>query len=334
MQAFSGGTREGVAKRLYAAMILPTSPDMSVDEKALRAFVRYFVDNERFSKVGGLIANAEAGEIFYMTRDEKRRVLEIVLEEVDGKMPVLAGTFAWTTEEVIENAKDAKSMGANGLFISPPSGCMDISMAWDSVRYPEVWLDQIKAQDKVVDMPMFAHPVTNVSQPWGIGLPLEPALKFVREVPNIVGWKTTYNYMGHRLLSRAMREQAPHVALLCSSAHYFHEYLSLGNFDGTISGSWNYALEPMLDHIEAMQRNDLVAARKVWDGGMAKLHEYIYSEPSRLHVRYKVAAWLRGFISSPLMREPMPAPRQEEIDRIASLMRAAGLETNSDSVVK
>lgn len=318
-----------VARRLYTALVLPLKDDLKIDEPGLRALVRHYV-NHRYAEVGGLIANPEAGEVFYLTREEKRRVLEIVMEEAGGKLPILAGTYAWTTEETLDVVRDAKAMGVDGIFVVPPAGSMDISIAWDATRYPEVWLDQIKEQDRVADLPIFTHPVTNVSQPWGIGLPLEPTLKICREVPNIVGWKMTYNYPGHRILSRAMREQHPDVALLCSSAHYFHEFLSVGNFDGTISGSWNYALEPMLDHIEAMRNNDLVAARKVWDGGMVRLHEYVYSEPGRLHIRYKIATWLRGLIASPRMRPPMPAPRPEEVRKLDELMRGAGLPVSRD----
>jgi len=315
-----------LARRLYTALVLPLQDDLSIDEPGLRRLVRYYLQQPRFAAEGGLIANPEAGEAFYLTREEKQRVLEIVMEEAAGKMPVLAGTFAWTTAETVQTALDAKERGADGIFVVPPAGSMDVAIAWDSVRYPEVWLDQIKAQDRAVDLPIFTHPITNASQPWGLGLPLEPTLKFCREVPNIVGWKTTYAYQGHRILARAMRDQAPGVALLCSSAHFFHEYLASGNFDGTISGSWNYALEPMLDHIEAMRADDLAAARRLWNAGLARLHEYIYAEPGRLHVRYKIATWLRGLIESPRMRPPMPEPRAEEIRRIDQLMRGAGIE--------
>ena len=45
----------------------------------------------------------------------------------------------------------------------------------------------------------------------------------------------------------------------------------------------------------------------------------------RLHVRYKVATWLRGLIPNPFMRPPMPDPRQIEIDTIYALLQAAGL---------
>lgn len=115
------------------------------------------------------------------------------------------------------------------------------------------------------------------------------------------------------MIARALREHLPNVAVLPSSAHLFHDYLASGwQFDGAISGSFNYAMEPMLAHIEAFERLDLKAAREIWNGGMAQLHEYVYSEPGRLHVRYKIATWLRGLIDSPLMRAPMPRPARRD----------------------
>jgi dihydrodipicolinate synthase/N-acetylneuraminate lyase len=241
-------------------------------------------------------------------------------------MPVLAGAFGWTTREAVQTAEDAKAAGAAGIFCIPPSGAMDVTTSWDADTYPEVWLDQIKEQDRAVDLPIFTHPVAASTPAYGIGLPREATLKICREVPNVVGWKMTYSYGGHRLIARALRTHAPGVAILGAAAHYFQENLATGDFDGTISGSWNYALEPMLDHIEAWQRNDVVAARRIWNAGLAQLHEYIYSEWSRLHVRYKIAAWLRGLVDFPRMRPPMPPPRQIEIETIARLLKEAGLD--------
>lgn len=312
-----------LSHRLYVALLLPQDHQYQIDEPALRQLVRYYAKG-RFAKQGGLIANPEAGEVFYLTRAEKRRVLDIVLEEAGG-MPVLAGAFGWTTRDAVQTAEDAKAAGAAGIFCIPPGGAMDVTTSWDADGYPEVWLDQIKEQDRAVDLPIFTHPVAASTPAYGIGLPREATLKICREVPNVVGWKMTYSYGGYRLIARALRTHAPRVAILGAAAHYFHENLATGDFDGTISGSWNYALEPMLDHIEAWQRNDVVAARRIWDAGLARLHEYIYSEWSRLHVRYKIAAWLRGFVAFPRMRPPMPPPRQVEIETIAHLLQETGL---------
>ena len=76
-------------------------------------------------------------------------------------------------------------------------------------------------------------------------------------------------------------------------ASRFHEYKATGMLDGTLSGFWNFALEPMLDHLEAWDAKDIDKARQIWDGGLVQLHEYV-ADMGRLHIRYKTASWLRG----------------------------------------
>lgn len=314
-----------IGDRLYAAILLPLTKKYEIDEPGLRRFVReYYLREARFVRDGGLCVNPEAGEIFYLTRQEKRRVLEIVMEEAHGKLPIIAGTWALTTAEMVETARDVKALGADGIFVTPPGGAQDVSVCWDSETYPEIWLDQIKAQDRAVDLPIVTHPVVASRPPFLPGLPLEPTLKICREVPNVVGWKMTYGYDGFRIIAKGLRSLDRHVAILGALASRFHEYKATGLFDGTLSGFWNFALEPMLDHLEAWGRGDARKAREIWDGGLVQLHEYI-ADMSRLHIRYKTAAWLRGLIDSPLMRPPMPKPQQDEIDNLYGLLRALRL---------
>lgn len=63
------------------------------------------------------------------------------------------------------------------------------------------------------------------------------------------------------------------------------------------------------------------------------LQDYIFSDFGRLHIRYKAATWLRGFIDNPLMRAPIPAPRRVEIDNLARLLRGADLPTRPDEEI-
>jgi dihydrodipicolinate synthase/N-acetylneuraminate lyase len=314
-----------LARRFYAAMVLPFDPNGNVDETAYRDLIRYFMQ-ERFRPVGGLIANPEAGEIYYLTREEKRRVVEIAVAETGGKMPVFAGVFDLTTQGCVTCAMDAKQAGADGLFLMPPAGCVDLVTMWNAEKYPEYWLDQIRAIDSAANLPIITHPVAPPSQQWGIGIPGETARLICQQVPNVIGWKMTYNYDGQRKMWKILRSLGRPVSIMAAGGLLFHEFLAHDVLDGTVSGSWNYGLEPMLDHIEAWRANDIVRARRIWvEGGLRDLHEYIYSDYSRLHLRYKIAAWLRGLIPSCRMRPPMPGPKQEEIDTIFRLLEGAGV---------
>src|ERR1035437_451119 len=89
-----------VGDHLYVAVLLPFDQQMKIDEPAYRRFLQYFLKNEKFVRMGGgLCINPEAGEIFYLTREAKRRVLDIATEEVNGHGPmiILAGAGSGKT---------------------------------------------------------------------------------------------------------------------------------------------------------------------------------------------------------------------------------------------
>lgn len=323
-----------IADRYYAAVLLPFTSSLKIDEPAYRKFLQYFVQNPRFASAGGLCINPEAGEIFYLTRAEKRRVLEIAMEEAGGKLPILAGTWSLTTEECVETARDAKSLGVDGIFATPPGGAQDVTSCWDADAYPEVWSDMIKAQDRAVDLPIVTHPVSGSAPPFAPGLPLKATLQICKEVPNIVGWKMTYAfYEGYRIVAKGLRTLNRHVAIMGALASRFHEYNLVRMFDGTLSGFWNFALEPMLDHLEAWRERDLDTACQIWEGGLSQLQEYV-ADMGRLHIRYKTATWLRGLIPNPFMRPPMPRPLQSEIDTLYALLQNAGVSVIQKSEAK
>jgi 4-hydroxy-tetrahydrodipicolinate synthase len=323
-----------IANRFYTAAVVPFAPDGSIDEPAYREQVRYFCD-PRFASRGGYIANAEAGELYYLSAAEKRRVTEIALDEINGRMPVFTGIFDLTTADSVASAVVAKEMGVDGLFLMPPAGCADLVTSWNASKYPEYWLDQIRAIDDAVGLPIIAHPVATQSPMWGIGVPGDAAKLICETVHNIIGWKMIYSYEGMRRMWRILRALDHPVAIMAAGGRFFHEYLAHDVLEGSVSGSWVYAMEPMLDHIDAARSGDFTKARSIWnEGGLGSLHDYIYDDYSRLHLRYKIAAWLRGLIPSPRARPPMPRPKAEEIATLRRLMANAQIEIIADAAIQ
>jgi 4-hydroxy-tetrahydrodipicolinate synthase len=323
---------EGKFDRLYVAVMLPFREDYQVDEDALRTFLRYFMQPKFKDNVNGagIIINAEAGEIFYLTREEKRRNVEIAMEECGGKVPVFAGAFDLRVEDALKVAMDAKEAGADGLFLYPPQGALEVTGGWEPDKDPEIWIDLARAQVEATDLPAITHPATPPTPGFGPAFPLEATLKMCREIPNIVGWKMFQNYVGSVHMARALRRFDRHVAILPAMSNLFHENLATGYFDGALSGSFCYAMEPMIDHITAWKKKDLNEANKVWKSGLEDLQYYVDATLSRLHSRYKAATWVRGLIPLPFMKPPVPRPTKEEVDTIRNLMIKAGLDVISE----
>jgi dihydrodipicolinate synthase/N-acetylneuraminate lyase len=316
---------------LFVPAVLPfLEGSFEVDEEALRRYLRHLTSDELVARGVGLIINSEAGELVYLTREEARRNVEIAVEVSAQRVPVVAGIAALRPEAMIELAKDAKEAGVDGLMLLPPMGAVDVAVGWNTIRYPEVWIDLAAAVDAAVDMPLIMHPVTNMTPEFGPGFPLSGVLRMVEAIENVVAWKMTYSWQGYRTVANGLRQVDRDIALLGSGARYFHEAMACGIFDGALSAGFNYSLEPMLEHIAAFQTDSLAAALRAWDGGLRQLQEFVFAEPSRLHVRTKIGAWIAGHISHPLMRPPMPRPMAEECERIRSLMVAANCHVIDD----
>src|SRR5215471_7459770 len=114
------------------ANILPFTADLQIDERAYRKHLRWLADTPG---VTGIVANGHAAEVSSLSRDERRRTLAIALDEVAGKMPVIAGIYADGTQEAIELARDAAAAGASGLLVFPPTLFM-----WGAQQKPEMVL--------------------------------------------------------------------------------------------------------------------------------------------------------------------------------------------------
>lgn len=98
------------------ALVTPFLPGGDVDEPALRALVRWQLDEG----VHFLVPCGSTGEAATLTADEHRRVVEIVVEEVAGRVPVVAGAGSNDTRRAIATSREMAAAGATHLLhVSP-----------------------------------------------------------------------------------------------------------------------------------------------------------------------------------------------------------------------
>ncbi|MFN0153231.1 MAG: dihydrodipicolinate synthase family protein [Gaiella sp.] len=99
------------------AIPTPFSADgRDIDEGALRRIVRHVVAGG----VHGIMTTGGTGEFPHLSRQERRRVNEVVASEVAGTVPIYAGTAACSTWEAIELMEDAAAVGADAAILTPP----------------------------------------------------------------------------------------------------------------------------------------------------------------------------------------------------------------------
>jgi len=102
---------------VYAVTCTPFDADGEVDEAALRRHIRWLLDA---GGVRGIIPTGSTGEFAFLSEDERRRVLEVTLDEAGGRTPVVSGAAACSTRETIRHAQYAEEAGADGVMVVSP----------------------------------------------------------------------------------------------------------------------------------------------------------------------------------------------------------------------
>jgi 4-hydroxy-tetrahydrodipicolinate synthase len=320
--------------RYFVPLVVPFRADsLEVDEDAFRDLVRTFTQNEQFIDIGGaLIVNPEAGEVFYLTPAEQARLVEIAVDERPAGMPVFAGAFGLTVEDTLTSAVQAKQLGADGLFVLPPVGTMEVGVAMDGERSPEIWTDHCRPIAELTQLPLIIHPSHPYTREWASSLPLKTVETLLTEIPSIVGYKLIYGHAEIQFrVARRIRELPRHVSLLNAPVEGFHTALLTDLVDGMVNGTLNFNFEGWTEHAVAWRAGDMARVREIWNANIVPVQAVIMTDYARLHVRYKLAAFARGLIAHPFMRPPMPPPRIDEAKHVLGGMIAAGIECISEA---
>jgi 4-hydroxy-tetrahydrodipicolinate synthase len=93
----------------HIPLITPFKDDYSLDEAGLRKLVNHFIEVE---KCDGLVPCGTTGESPTLNHQEHAKVIEIVIQETKGRVPIIAGTGSNSTKEAIEMTKHAEDAGA------------------------------------------------------------------------------------------------------------------------------------------------------------------------------------------------------------------------------
>jgi 4-hydroxy-tetrahydrodipicolinate synthase len=101
---------------VYSVLPTPFTPSGDLDDNSLRRVIDLFVQ----AGVSGVTALGVTGEVARLTDDERRHVLEVVVEQVNGRIGIVAGTTAEGTRTCIAYSRYARETGATAVMVSPP----------------------------------------------------------------------------------------------------------------------------------------------------------------------------------------------------------------------
>jgi dihydrodipicolinate synthase/N-acetylneuraminate lyase len=231
---------------ILVALVTPFTADGSaIDEDALHALI------ERLLAAGvhGLVPGGTTGEFATMTHAERRRLTELIVAMVDGRVPVVAGTGALSTAETVELSAHAAQAGADAVMIVPPF--------YDPLRFPELlaFLEQVSG---AIDVPIVYYNLPGVT-----GLHLTPAqIGELGSIDRVDYLKdTSGDAVGLTELLTARRDE---ITAFNGWDTLTFTGLALGA-TGSVWGAANLIPELAVHLWEALaERGDLDEARRLW----------------------------------------------------------------------
>lgn len=290
---------------VYSVLPTPFDDAGEIDEPSLRRVVDLFLN----AGVSGLTALGVTGEVGRLDDAERRRVVDVVLATVNGRVPVVIGTSADGTRACIAQSRAALAAGASAVMVSPP-------------RLPKLntgaVLDHYRALAGAVDVEIVVQDYPPLS-----GYHLEPSLlaRIAREIPRAGTIKLEdppTPFKTARILEAAAGTP---VRILGGLGGVFLLEELLAGAAGAMTG---FALPEILVRIVGLFRAGSVDAAADLFYRTVPLMRFEFQDGIGMAIRKEVLR-RRGAIASAAIRPPggrLDASTREALDRVLAWVQA------------
>lgn len=284
------------------AIVTPFS-NGKVDEKGLKDLIEFQIENGTH----GIVPCGTTGESATLGFEEHKRVIELTVETVNGRVPVIAGTGANNTLEAIELTESAKASGADAVLSVVPY--------YNKPSQEGLFL-HYKAITEAVDIPMILYnvpsrTVTNM-------LPATVA-RCANELQNIIGIKEATGSLNQ--ISEVIRS-CPDDFIVLSGDDFTSMPTVLIGGQGVISVTSNVEPKGMAQMMESALAGDLAKANAL-HYKLFPLMGSMFCYPSPAPA--KKALELMGKIKSSEVRLPMSSMDEASIETLKTAMQEVGL---------
>ncbi len=215
----------------------------SVDEAQLRKLVTHCVD----LGVHGVVPCGTTGEFVNMAVEERKRVIDVVVDEVNGKVPVVAGTGASGTQQALEMTLYAKDAGADAALIVTPYYLKPTNRGI---------YDHFSTIASKADFPLILY---NIPQCTGLPMPWQ-MVEDLAQLPNIVGIKDSSGQLSFILT--VLEKVRDRVNVMCGHDEVVVAALAAGA-SGAILASANFIADIWVDLYTSVLQGDLQKAREL-----------------------------------------------------------------------
>ena len=290
--------------KIQGAFVAVVTPfiDGKVDEQGLKDLVEFHIENGTH----GIVPCGTTGESATLDFDEHKRVIELTVETVGGRVPVIAGTGANNTIEAIELTESAKSSGADAVLSVVP---------YYNKPSQEGLYQHYKAINGAVDIPMILYNVPSRT----VANMLPATVARCAELKNVIGIKEATGSLNQ--ISEVIR-LCPDDFIVLSGDDFTSMPTVLIGGKGVISVTSNVEPRGMADMMEAALAGDLHKANEL-HYRLFPLMGAMFCYPSPAPA--KKGLELMGKIKSGEVRLPMTSMDEASIETLKKAMSGVGL---------
>jgi 4-hydroxy-tetrahydrodipicolinate synthase len=285
-------------------MITPFGDDDRIDCLALANEARFL----KQSGINGIVVGGSMGEGAGMSPDELALAVRVVIEAVDGSVPVLAGLIADSSLEAVRLGKGARDAGADGFQVPPPNFSPSTDVRVLSAYYQSI--------TEAIGLPLIIYNVI----PWA-QLAVDVLHQLISGIPGIIGVKQSGRNM--RALAALLASFRGKLRIYSAIDDLIFPSFALG-VDGTISGTACVFPAETVRMLAAVQAADFATARAIHER-LAPVWRTI-DEPD-FPSRAKYAITLTGR-SAGQPRRPFQWPGAEAARRIEQALSSGGLRAS------
>lgn len=293
-------------------VIIPLKGDRTLDREAFKVSIDRMID----AGVTGLFFLGSSGEVVFLTDEQRMEVLEVALEIVDGRVPVLVGVIDMETMRVIDQAKRVSQLPIDALVATAPF------YALGGPHENERHFRQIREH---TDLPLFAYDL-----PVSVHTKLQPEMLMrlgkdgvIQGVKDSSGDDVAFRWL---LLEN---EDAGHPLQLLTGHEVVVDGALLGGADGSVPGLANIDPASYVEQWKAAQAGDWEKVSKIQDH-LARLMMMTRKVTATVGFgagvgAFKTALWQMGVFNTNQMREPVQALTGDDVRSIVHVLRAQGL---------
>jgi 4-hydroxy-tetrahydrodipicolinate synthase len=289
-------------KGIITPVVTVFDKDENIDEKGYRHIINHLIDHG----VNGIFACGGQGEGVSLSRDEKLRLLDICLETVAGRVPVLMGTGAVTTRDTVAMTLGAKKKGADAATLITPY--------YISPDQEELY-QHYRAVLESVDIPILIY-----NNHWRTHITILPetVARLCEVSENLIGIKDSSGdlalTLGYRRLCPGRfrvfigRDQLIYAALACG-------------LDGAVAATSNAAVDITVGIYREFASGNLEAAH-IYQEKLTLLREFF--SQGTFPVIVKEAMTLQGLPAGPC-RRPVGPISEEKREKLKGILKTMGL---------